>query len=425
MNSQTFQPYLVAANLTRRCNLKCNHCYLDAGGKSQEENHELSTGEWTSLFSQIAERAEGTLIVLTGGEPLLRHDIQELVVSGNSSGLRMVLGTSGLGLTENIARSLKASGLQGVGISLDHVDPREHDRFRGVQGAWEKALSAVRACRDCGLHVQLHTTVTGKNADLVREMTEFAEAEGVSIHNFFFLVCTGRGQWMTDISPERYESVMQEIAQLQNSTSGMMIQARCAPHFKRVLHQNNPSSPYTLAQGYDGGGCPAATHYCRVDPFGNVTPCPYMDNTAGNLRDSSFWKIWDHAPLFQSFREPVLKGRCGSCEYQSLCGGCRARAQERHGDLFGEDPTCTWQPRSGSAVPVERPSTEVSEMVRWTPEARHRLQRIPLFLRGLIRKRLEEQARKEGITITPEFMALYRKTREEELGIQFQQRSIS
>lgn len=415
-----FQPYLIAVNLTRRCNLACAHCYLDAGGKDRETSEELDTQELTALFDVVSRRADGTLVVLTGGEPLLRKDLPELVAAGNERGLRMVLGTNGLLLDARTVTDLSDCGLQGVGISLDNLRPEEHELFRGVPGAWGKTVSAIRACRESGLHVQLHTTITSKNMGQLGSFVQFSLREGVSILNFFFLVCTGRGQWLTDITPSQYEAVLQEIACLQQNTRGLMIQARCAPHFKRILYQQDPRSPFTRATGYDGGGCPAATHYCRIDPVGNVTPCPYMENSAGNIRDSSFWEIWDHSPLFKQFRTLELKGRCGSCEYRSLCGGCRARAQEHHGNLMAEDPTCTWQPASSASISVEIPSGRLDDSVRWTPEAKERLGCIPVFLRGMIRKRLEEKAKAQGIDITPEFMAAHRKQREQELGIKFQ-----
>ncbi|MBC8258801.1 MAG: radical SAM protein [SAR324 cluster bacterium] len=425
INNQ-YQPYLVALNLTQRCNLKCAHCYLDAGGKTDSAKDELSTSELKALFSEISERAEGTLIVLTGGEPLLRPDIVELTAAGNALGLRMVLGTNGMLLTSKVAQELKGAGLQGVGISLDNLHPEGHDRFRGVSGAWEKTLTAIRACRACGLHVQLHTTVTHQNANQIEAFVEFAKKEGASILNFFFLVCTGRGQWMNDISPEQYEDVLERIAELQRETKSLMIQARCAPHFKRILYQHDSQSAFTRAQGYDGGGCPAATHYCRIDPQGNVTPCPYMENVAGNIRQSGFWNIWNESSLFQRFRSPSLNGRCGSCEFRNLCGGCRARAQERFEDIMAEDPTCTWQPKTNLPVAIDLPSGKLDGSVEWSAEAEKRLKRIPIFLRGMIRKRLEEKVRlmntdfSEKIVITPEFMAEHRKQREQELGIKFE-----
>jgi len=284
--------------------------------------------------------------------------------------------------------------------------------------------------------VQLHTTVTHQNANQIDDFVKFAEKEGVSILNFFFLVCTGRGQLMSDISPEQYENVLVRIAELQRNTKSLMIQARCAPHFKRILYQHDPQSQFTRAQGYDGGGCPAATHYCRIDPQGNVTPCPYMENVAGNIRDSAFWKIWDESSLFQDFRNPILKGRCGSCEFRNLCGGCRARAQERYEDLLAEDPSCTWQPTEelmSESVPIsaDLPSGEIDSSVEWTPEAQKRLKRIPIFLRGMIRKRLEEKALKltsglpENAVITPDFMAEHRQQREQELGIKFEETNLT
>ncbi|MFQ5791674.1 MAG: radical SAM protein, partial [Acidobacteriota bacterium] len=314
------EPYLVAINLTRRCNLRCRHCYLDAGSRREGQDQELTTAELIALFEEIAGRARETLVVLSGGEPLLREDIHVLISTGNTAGLRMVLGTNGLLMDTEVAARLKQAGLEGVGISLDSLSPLEHDGFRGVPGAWRRAVTAIEACRAVELHVQLHTTLTRQNVAQIPSFVGLAQYLDVAMVNFFFLICTGRGQSLSDLTPQEYESALQAIARVQAKMAFPMIQARCAPHFKRILYQMDPASPFTRAQGYDGGGCLAATRYCRVDPTGNVTPCPYLKSVAGNLRRASFWTIWDQSPLLAELRRPTRGGRCGRCEFAALCG---------------------------------------------------------------------------------------------------------
>ncbi len=422
MENQEYIPYLVAINLTERCNLNCPHCYMDALQRTSAdvETHYnaslLDHAELSSLFKDIAKRAPGTIIVLTGGEPLLYPDINKLVISGVKAGLRMVIGTNGILVNESKIVEFKKMGLSGMGISLDSVNRDEHDSFRGISGSFEKGCEAVRLCKSNDLHAQIHFTVTQSNHEQIESAVYLAKEFGASIINFFFLVCVGRGESSIDLSPNSYEKCLTEIAVLQDRHKGIMIQSRCTPHFKRILYERNPDSSYTRATGYDGGGCPAATHYCRINPRGEVTPCPYMELSAGNIRKSSFWQIWDKAQLFQSLRNPdLLVGRCSKCEYKLLCGGCRARSLAQSDNLMGEDPNCQYIPQGGREIPVmTNPS---SDQVVWTPEAKDRLKKLPVFLRGLIKKKLEERAMAEGLQVTKELMQKHRAEREEELGI--------
>ena len=411
-------PYLIAINLTRRCNLFCEHCYLDAEEKNAPQAGELNTEELSALFNDIAAKAPGTIIVLTGGEPLLRKDIFTLIQQGNQAGLRMVVGTNGTMIDPDMARLLSESGVHGLGISIEDTEPAAHEKFRGANDSWRKSVEGMQHCLDAELHVQMHTTLTQQNVERIESIALFARERKIPLLNFFFLVCVGRGKYILDITPEQYEVALKQIAQLQKEMKGIMIQARCAPHFKRVLYQDDPESPYTRSMGYDGGGCLAVTHYCRIDPVGNVTPCPYMENVAGNIRDTPFWDIWENSPLFNQYKGMTLQGRCGDCEYIELCGGCRARAQNAFDDFSAEDPSCTWQPESKTVIKVEQaPPAEPGEL--WTPEALERLKKIPLFLRKFIRRRLEEKAKSEGAIITPEFMSRHREQREKEMGFSF------
>ncbi len=396
--------YIIAINLTRRCNLACDHCYMDAKTRESSSDSELSTTEIKQLLEQICSRSSETMVVLTGGEPLLRRDLDELVSHGSHLGLSMVVGTNGVLLDEQRAISLKAAGVMGMGISLDSLDPKHHDTFRGRSGSWEKTLNGMEACRKHHLPFQVHFSVTEKNAHEVDTMIDFAKAIGAHVLNIFFLVCTGRGESMSDITPTRYEQVLRQLVEAQKQTTDLIICARCAPHYKRVAYQLDPESPLTRAQGYEGGGCLAGIHYCRITPEGGVTACPYIPIEDGNIRNSPFWEIWDQAPSFQQLRKPELTGQCGKCEFQKLCRGCRARPLAMGGNLMDDDPWCDYTPTGGTVI--QPLSEEKNGQISWSAEAEQRLSRVPGFLRKMVRKRAESHVQGLGeTTVTPEHMA--------------------
>lgn len=395
--------FLAAVNLTRRCNLRCPHCYLDAGAREHAGDDELTTEEVRHLLDEVAGRGTQTMVVLTGGEPLLRRDLDALVVHGTGRGLSMVVGTNGVLLSDKRVQSLKAAGALGVGISLDSLEPTRHDEFRGCPGAWEKTLTAMEACRRHELPFQVHFSVTETNAHEVPAMIDFARAAGARVLNVFFLVCTGRGESMSDITPQRYEQVLHELVAAQEKSSDLMIRARCAPHFKRIAFQRDPGSPLTRAAGYEGGGCLAGIHYCRITPEGRVTACPYIPDAAGSIRERPFWEIWDRSPRFEALRHPNLKGKCGDCEYRILCGGCRARPLGAGGDLMDTDPWCSYRPAGGAVI---QPMTDRPSEVTWSLEAEQRLARVPSFLRKMVKKRAETYAAEQGARqVTAEHLA--------------------
>jgi len=395
--------YLLAINLTRRCNLACAHCYLDATTLRDGADDELTTAEVCTLLDDVAGRSNETMVVLTGGEPLLRPDLVELVVHGSGLGLAMVVGSNGTLLTPDRVAALQAAGALGVGISVDSLDPARHDDFRGRPGSWQKTLDGIEACRRQGLPFQIHFSVNAANAGELPAMIDFARSSGARVLNLFFLVCTGRGESMTDISPEHYEDVLEQIVHAQQQSDDLLIRARCAPHFKRVAYQIDPTLPLTRAQGYEGGGCLAGCHYCRVTPDGAVTACPYITEAEGNVRKQPFWSIWDESANFSALREPQLGGKCGDCEFRQLCGGCRARPLARGDGLLGADLWCSYQPR-GAAV-IEPLDDTPDAMVTWDPVAEQRLARVPPFLRKMVRKRAEAYVREQGETrVTPEHM---------------------
>lgn len=385
-------PFLVALNLTRRCNLKCSHCYLDAGVRMHGDN-ELSTDEVKAVLDDIASLSDETMVVLTGGEPMMRADVPELARHAHGLGLMVVVGTNGTMLDDGRVAELKEAGVQGVGVSVDSLNSGHHDAFRGLPGAWAKTMASIDACRRGGLGFQIHFSVTDDNAGELDGMIAFAKSSGALVLNVFFLVCTGRGEKVTNISHDVYERVLRRVTEVAHDEQELIVRAKCAPHFKRMAVELDPSWPITLAHGYEAGGCLAGTRYCRITPEGEITPCPYMDNSAGSVRSQGFAEVWRNAPLFKTLRTPKLEGRCGECEYRKICGGCRARPQARSGEIMGEDFLCDYRPQGGAVI---EPQQEGAAALRWSPEAEMRLKRIPSFLRRMIRRRTEDYVHHSG-----------------------------
>ena len=389
-------PFLVAFNLTRRCNLRCEHCYLDAGTRRDGGPEELATAEVKGILDDIAALSDETMVVLTGGEPLLRPDIHELARHASGLGLMVVVGTNGCLLDDAGVVALQEAGVSAVGISLDSLDPARHDTFRGASGAWEKTLAGIDACRRAGFMFQLHFSVTDDNGGELEDMVAFARSAGAAVLNIFFLVCTGRGAGMSNISGATYEDVLRRVAEAARDETELLVRARCAPHFKRMAMAMTPPLPITLIDGYEAGGCLAGTRYCRVTPEGDLSACPYMEETVGSLRAQSFATLWAEAPMFEALRKPKLEGRCGACEYVKLCGGCRARPLARDGELMGEDFLCDYQP-GGEAV-IE-PLPDRGDSLRWSDEAQSRLGHVPSFVRRIVRQRAEAHARNLGESV--------------------------
>jgi radical SAM protein with 4Fe4S-binding SPASM domain len=382
----SFRPSLVSWNLTSACNLRCAHCYLDAGHRREGE---LTTDECCHVIDQMA--ALGTeMVILTGGEPLLRKDIFSIARYASQKGILVVMGTNGVMIDAEVASALKDSGLQGVGISLDSLHAERHDSFRGVQGCWEGAVRGIDACTKQGLQVIVQTTATQWNYEEIPALIDFAQMKGAAAFNLYYLVCTGRGEGLADITPQQYEESLAYVVEAQAHHPGIMVRAKCAPHANRIAHQRGSALMVSA-------GCPAGTSYIRITPEGQVTPCPYLPLVAGSLREAGLREIWEGSDLLLGLREPRLEGRCGGCEYTRVCIGCRARAWAIGGTLMGEDPWCSYQPGGGSPLPVDE--------VAWTPEAESRLQRIPSFIRGRVKLAIEAQARGKGHTlVTPEIM---------------------
>jgi radical SAM protein with 4Fe4S-binding SPASM domain len=382
-----YQPSLISWNLTKQCNLRCPHCYLGAGRKAENE---LTTAECLGLLDEM--KSLGTeMVILTGGEPLLRKDIYDIAQAASNYGFWVVMGTNGVLITDKVAQKMVECGVKGVGISLDSLDPQKHNNFRGGPNAWEYSVRALDICRAHGLEVLVQTTVMAINYDEIPHLLAFAREKGAWSFNLYFLVQTGRGQAMNDLSAEQSEAMLSSLVDVQDHYRPMLVRSKCAPHFKRIAYEKGQG-------GLESGGCMAGTQYCRITPEGDVTPCPYMTVVAGNVRQQSFTDIWHTSPVLQQLRDTgQLKGRCGRCEFNELCGGCRCRAYAAYDDYLQEDPACAYQPTG-------RP-LQVGE-IAWSVEARARLERIPLaFIRDKVRQGLEAYARRQGLgLITPDVM---------------------
>ncbi|MBI2899736.1 MAG: radical SAM protein [Planctomycetes bacterium] len=393
-----FLPYVVSWNLTRKCNLRCKHCYIDASAAGPRE---LSTDEVCRGLVEIADVHRETILILTGGEPLLHADLDLIVSRAAALGMMVVLGTNGTTLTSERAARLADRGLSGVGISVDSSAAPRHDEFRGVPGAWSAAWRGVEAARRAGLEVQIQMTLTPATLGELSEVARMAREAGARVLTVFFLVCTGRGQSLVDLTPEQYESALRSLARAP--LDGIMVRPRCAPTFRRVLAQDSPDSELLHS---DAGRCMAGKNYCRITPEGDVTPCPYMPVTAESLRERSFGEIWRSSPILAALRQPALKGRCSICEYREICGGCRARAFASGGDMLGEDPGCAYVPGTD-----RRAAPFIPAPLSWTPEAEERIKNVPFFVRSAVRSAIESLARRRRLAcVTPELLDEARRT---------------
>ncbi|MDN5347792.1 MAG: AdoMet-dependent heme synthase [Clostridia bacterium] len=328
---------LLSWNTTNQCNLYCDHCYREAGCKVEDE---LSTNEAKELLRE-AVKAGFRLFIFSGGEPLMRPDILELTAYAVQVGLKPVFGSNGTLLTPELARELKKAGAAAIGISLDSMDPGRHDALRRKEGAWEKAVAGMEACRAAGLPFQVHTTVFDWNRFELEKITDFAVRIGARGHHFFFLVPTGRAKSLEEESlrAEQYEETLERILTRQQQVP-IELKPTCAPQFMRIAKQMGLDLRY-------GRGCLAGIAYALVNPRGEVQPCAYLPLSLGNVREIPFSRLWAENEDLKRLRSMEYGGGCGCCAFKKVCGGCRARAYYYHGDYMAEEPWCLYHGRKG------------------------------------------------------------------------------
>ena len=404
-----YVPHVVAWNLTRRCNLECAHCYIAAGPR-ETATGELDTAACLGIVDQVLAVNPAPMLILSGGEPLLREDLTHIARYASEKGATVVVGTNGTLLTDERIAGLKAAGVRGFAVSVDSLRPAYHDNFRHGRGSLADTQGALARLTRQRLDFIIQTTVTKGNRAELAALVEWAARQGAVSFNCYFLVSTGRGAALTDLAPADYEAVLADLARWEREYRGrMLVRAKCAPHFMRHVHQLDPESPVL---NYETR-CPCGTQYCRITPDGKLTPCPYMPEVAGDLGVHSFAEIWRSAPLLRQLRDGPLGGKCGACDYRTLCGGCRARALALTGDVLAADPSCVYEPGAGAPlIEVAREVTygaDFQPALSWSPAARERVARIPSFVRGVVMQRVEDWARRQGRSeITPELLAQVR-----------------
>ena len=347
---------LVAWEITRSCNLHCAHCRASAGGEGGGGgDDELSTEECYRLIDEILEVGK-PILILTGGEPLMRPDFMEIAGYATNRGLRVVVGTNGTLITGEMAARLKEIPVSRVGISLDFPVAKLQDEFRGQTGAFQTALEGIAQARKAGIEVQINTTITKLNVRYLEDMLSLAMEVGAIAFHPFMLVPTGRGKNLEPValSAEEHEEALNWIYERQQELgSRMFFKPTDAPHYFRIVRQRQKQSGQVPVVTGHGGhsinaltrGCLAGTGFCFISHQGRVQGCGYLDVAAGNIRENTFSQVWHDSPLFKDLRDlSLVKGKCGGCEYKRVCGGCRARAYEATGDYLEAEPYCIYQP---------------------------------------------------------------------------------
>lgn len=366
-------PRLIFWETTAGCNLRCIHCRRIEVA-DQLTPHDLTTAEAMTLIDQIA--AVGSpVLVLSGGEPLMRPDILDIARYATDARLPVALATNGTLIDADLARRIQASGVKRVSISFDGADSATHDVFRALSGSFDAAVRGFRALREAGLPVQINTTVAKHNQAQLEGVLALAKDLGAVGLHLFLLVPVGCGVEIAAdqmISAQEYERVLNWLYDVEQSEPDLQLKATCAPHYFRVMRQRRaedrrqgieralPASHARQVGGHPGGhpgehpngqmhaatkGCLAGTGVAFISHRGEVFPCGYLPVEAGNVRRDAFGAIWQDSPLFAALRDPdLLEGKCGACQFKALCGGCRARAYGTGGNYLAEEPFCAYDP---------------------------------------------------------------------------------
>lgn len=347
-----FEPKWIAWEITRRCNLKCVHC-RSSSEMVVSRHPDFSTEEAYRVLDDIASYAK-PVVVLSGGEPLLRDDVFSIALYGTGKGLRMCLATNGTLVSEGVCEKIKDSGIRIVSLSLDGSSEAVHDDFRKQKGAFEGTLNAARLFKKHGIEFIINSSFTKRNQEEIPRVYRLAKELGATAWYMFMIVPTGRGEEiMNELIPaDDYEEVLDWHYQMEKGEKDMLVRPTCAPHYYRIILQKSRQEGEKFQRRSlrfsTGGakGCIAGQVIALIDVDGNVLPCSYFPKFAGNIKEQSFGEIWEKSELFQELRDfKKYKGKCGSCEFITVCGGCRARAYSVYGDYLDEEPFCGYMPR--------------------------------------------------------------------------------
>ena len=343
---------LVVWNVANRCNLRCKHCYI--GAEDRQYGDEMTTAEAEEFIKDLAEMRVPVLL-LSGGEPLIRSDIFHLSKFATDLGLRVVLSTNGTLITPEVAKSIKESGMQYAGVSFDGLRDT-HDEFRAMSGAFDRALEGVRNCMKEGIKTGVRFAINKFNREDLPGVIDLLEKENIPRFCMYHLVYSGRGKEMVDMDTSHEEKletmrflvdrtldlykrgIETELLTVDNHADGVYIY--------NYLMKKDPGRADEVMQLLKmHGGCSAGTKFSNVDPQGNVHPCQFWQHVSlGNVRERKFSEIWNDEQneflIGMRQKDKLLKGRCGRCSYKTVCGGCRIRAEVVYGDIWAEDPAC-------------------------------------------------------------------------------------
>lgn len=338
---QNHKPRLLALELTRRCRFNCRHCRADAERNAPKD--ELTTEQWKKILTSVAAY-EKCVVIMTGGEPTERSDLAELVRHSRDLGLRAVMATCGYALDDASLATLKEAGVMALSFSLDGATAQTHDAFRRTPGAFETVIRAAETTRKAGLRFQINTTITRTNLSEVPAIAQLANQLGAYCFNPFILVPTGRGDEIREeiLEPSQYATLLADLLTLR-SDSPIELRVTCGPQYARLYRETESQEPRVHISGCMGG-----RGFGFISHRGDIQTCGFLDISAGNLVENGydFAAIWDNSPFLQEIRDVAsYKGKCGSCAYAKVCGGCRARAYTMTGDYLAEDPVCWYEPK--------------------------------------------------------------------------------
>jgi radical SAM protein len=349
-------PFTVAWEITRACALACAHCR--AAAQPRRDPRELSAGEAMDVIGQL--RAAGDpILVITGGDPLMRPDVYDVLSYACAAGLRTSLTPSATGrVTQKALQRVRDAGVRRIAISVDGPDAGTHDAFRGVAGSFHRTLRILREAADAGLTLQINTTAGRHNLAALDQMPELVRAAGAVQWSVFFLVPTGRGRVQDMISAEEHERLFHWLYDLSRAAP-FDVKSTAAPAYRRVAIERARQEPAARRTGYVAGagfqhrdglhrpalGINDGKGFAFISHTGDVCPSGFLPLPAGNLRQHPFAEIYRDSPLFRTLRDPdALRGKCGACEFRAVCGGSRARAYALTGDYLAEDPSCVYRP---------------------------------------------------------------------------------
>ncbi len=348
-----FEPKWIAWEVTRRCNLNCVHC-RSSSALNISGHPDFSLAEARRILDDIHSYAN-PVVVLSGGEPLLRPDIFDIATYGTRLGLRICLATNGTLVTEEICKNIKASGIKMVSLSLDGSTAAVHDNFRNQPGAFAGTMNAIRLFQEQGIDFLVNSSFTKRNKTEAPKLYELVKHTGAKAWYLFMIVPTGRGEEIMEelIPASEYEEILNWHYDMEKGEQDLLVRPTCAPQYYRIILQRSKEEGEKFQRRSlkfsTGGakGCLAGQLICLIDVDGKVLPCSYFPKAAGNLREQSFQNIWEEAKLFLELRDfKSYKDNCGRCEYVQVCGGCRARAYAMSGDYLAQEPFCTYQPRT-------------------------------------------------------------------------------